>query len=106
MLAAAVVLLKIFEHGSLPLNVGINGMTLGLWGVAWATVWLAPRGAVLLIELLTVARPDVGRLLRADVQRYALLFGISAAVLPPAPVWPSAHRACSCSAPVGGGSEG
>jgi putative ABC transport system permease protein len=81
MLAGAAVVLKIFERGSLPLNVGINGMTVGLFGVALVTVWIAPRGAVLLIELLTVARPDVGRLLRADVQRYALLFGISAAVL-------------------------
>jgi len=81
MLAAAVVVLMIFAHGSLPLNVGINGMSVGLFGVALVTVWIAPRGAVLLIELLTVARPDVGRLLRADVQRYALLFGISAAVL-------------------------
>ena len=81
MVAGAVVVLNIFEHGSLPLNVGINGMTLGLWGVALATVWIAPRGACVLIKLLTVARPDVGRLLRADVQRYALLFGISAAVL-------------------------
>jgi putative ABC transport system permease protein len=81
MLAAAVVVLKIFEHGLLPLNVGINAMTMGLWGVALATVWFAPRGAGLLIDALTVARPDVGRLLRADVQRYALLFGISAAVL-------------------------
>jgi putative ABC transport system permease protein len=81
MVAGAVIVLKIFEHGALPLNVGINGMTVGLWGVALATVWVAPRGAVLLIELLTVVRPDIGRLLRADVQRYALLFGISAAVL-------------------------
>jgi putative ABC transport system permease protein len=81
MLAGAVVVLKIFERGSLPLNVGINGMSLGQSGVALVTLWIAPRGAVLLIELLTVARPDVGRLLRADVQRYALLFGMSAAVL-------------------------
>jgi putative ABC transport system permease protein len=81
LLVCAVVVLKIFERGSLPLNVGINGMSLGQSGVALVTLWIAPRGAVLLIELLTVARPDVGRLLRADVQRYALLFGMSAAVL-------------------------
>jgi putative ABC transport system permease protein len=56
-------------------------MSLGLLGVALVTVWIAPRGALQLIKLLTAARPDIGRLLRADVQRYALLFGISAAVL-------------------------
>jgi putative ABC transport system permease protein len=81
MLAGAGVVLKIFERGSLPLNVGINGMTVGLFGVALVTVWLAPRGAGLLIGLVTVARPDVGRLLRADVRRYTLLFAMSAAVL-------------------------
>jgi putative ABC transport system permease protein len=81
MLAGAVVMLKIFERGSLPLNVGINGMTVGLFGVALVTVWIAPRGAGPLIDLLTVARPDVGRLLRADVRRYTLLFALSAAVL-------------------------
>jgi len=81
LLVSAVVLLRIFEHGWLPLNVGINGMSMGLLGVALVTVWIAPRGAVRLIAVLTAARPDVGRLLRADVQRYALLFGISAAVL-------------------------
>ena len=81
MLAGAGVVLKIFERGSLPLNVGIYGMTVGLFGVALVTVWLAPRGAGLLIGLVTVARPDVGRLLRADVRRYTLLFAMSAAVL-------------------------
>jgi putative ABC transport system permease protein len=81
MLVCAVVVLKIFERGSLPLDVGINGMSVGQSGVALVTLWIAPHGAVLLIGLVTVARPDVGRLLRADVQRYALLFGMSAAVL-------------------------
>lgn len=80
-LVGAVVVMMIFEHGSLPLNVGINAMSLWQFGVALMTVWLAPRGAGLLIELLTVARPDVGRLLGADVRRYALLFAISAAIL-------------------------
>jgi putative ABC transport system permease protein len=42
---------------------------------------LVPRIATPLTGLLTVARPDIGRLLRADVQRYALLFGMSAAIL-------------------------
>jgi putative ABC transport system permease protein len=81
MLAGAVVVLKIFERGSLPLNAGINGMTVGLCGVVLVTMWIAPRAAGLLIELLTIARPDVGRLLGADIRRYALLFAFSAALL-------------------------
>jgi putative ABC transport system permease protein len=80
-LVAAVVVLKIFERGSLPLNVGIYGMTVGLCGVVLVTAWIAPRGAGLLIELLTIARPAVGRLLGADMRRYALLFAVSAALL-------------------------
>lgn len=79
--AGALVLMKVFARGSLPLNVGINGMTAGLYGVILVTVWFAPRGAEKLIDVLTVARPDVGRLLRADVRRYALLFALSAAIL-------------------------
>ena len=81
MLAGAVVVLKIFERGSLPLNMGITGMAVGMFGVALVTVWIAPRGAELLIAVLTVARPDVGRLLRADIRRYTLLFALSAAIL-------------------------
>ena len=61
--------------------VGIDGLTVALFGMALVTVSLVPRIAAPLIHLLTVARPDVGRLLRADVQRYALLFGMSAAIL-------------------------
>ena len=80
-LAGAVVVLKIFERGSLPLNMGINGMTVGLCGVVLVTVWIAPRVAGLLIDLLTIARPAVGRLLGADFRRYALLFAFSAALL-------------------------
>ena len=64
LLAAAVVVLKIFERGSLPLSMGINGLTVALCGVVLVTVWIAPRAAGLSIELLTVARPAVGRLLR------------------------------------------
>lgn len=79
--AAAVVVLEIFERGSLPLNVGINGMTAGLFGLVLVTMCVAPRGALWLIDAFTAARPGVGRLLRADVQRYGLLFGICAAVL-------------------------
>ena len=80
-LAGAFVLLKIFERGSLPLDMGIYGMTVGLFGVALVTVWIAPRGAGPLIELLTIARPAVGRLLGADFRRYALLFALSAGIL-------------------------
>jgi len=81
LMAASVVVLQIFERGSLPLDVGINAMTVGLCGLVLATVWLAPRGARLLIKPLTMARPDVGRLLDADIRRYALLFAFSAALL-------------------------
>jgi putative ABC transport system permease protein len=81
MLVAAVVVLKIFERGSLPLNVGIYGMTVGLCGVVLVTAWIAPRGAGLAIALLTIARPAAGRLLGADVRRYAVLFALSAALL-------------------------
>jgi putative ABC transport system permease protein len=81
LLAGAVVVMKIFERGSLPLNVGINGLTVALCGVVLVTVWFAPRGARVLIELLTIARPAVGRLLGADARRYALLFAFSAALL-------------------------
>lgn len=80
-LVAAVVVLKIFERGSLPLNVGIYGMTVGLCGVVLVTAWIAPRGAGLAITLLTIARPAAGRLLGADVRRYAVLFALSAALL-------------------------
>ncbi len=81
MLAAAVVVLKIFESGSLPLNAGINGMTVGLCGVVLVTAWIAPRGAGLSIEILTIARPAIGRLLGADFRRYTVLFALSAALL-------------------------
>ncbi|SRX96154.1 hypothetical protein [Saccharothrix espanaensis DSM 44229] [Mycobacterium shimoidei] len=81
LLASAVVVLRIFEHGSLPLNAGINGMTLGLCGVVLVTLWCAPRSAERLIDLLTVARPAVGRLLHADIRRYMMLFALSAALL-------------------------
>ena len=78
---ASVVVLKIFERGSLPLNVGIYGMTVGLCGVVLVTAWIAPRGAGLAIRLLTIARPAAGRLLGADARRYAVLFALSAALL-------------------------
>jgi putative ABC transport system permease protein len=81
LLAAAVVLLKIFERGSLPLSMGINGLTVGLCGVVLVTVWIAPRAAGLSSGLLTKVRPAVGRLLGADIRRYTLLFGLSAALL-------------------------
>ena len=81
LLVAAVVVLRIFERGSLPLDVGINGLTVALCGVVLVTMWIAPRGARLLIELLTTARPAVGRLLGADFRRYTMLFAFSAALL-------------------------
>ena len=81
LLVAAVVVLKIFERGSLPLDVGINGLTVALCGVVLVTIWIAPRGARLLIELLTTASPAVGRLLGADFRRYTMLFAFSAALL-------------------------
>jgi putative ABC transport system permease protein len=81
MLAGSVIVMKIFERGSLPLNMGINGLTVALCGVVLVTVWISPRGAGLLTELLTTARPAVGRLLGADLRRYALLFAFSAALL-------------------------
>ncbi len=81
LLAAAVVLLRIFEHGSLPLSMGINGLTVGLCGVVLVTAWIAPRAAGLSSGLLTKARPAVGRLLGADIRRYTLLFAFSAALL-------------------------
>lgn len=81
LLAASVVVLRIFQHGSLPISMGMNGMTVGLFGLVLVTVWLAPLGAGLLIKILTTALPAVGRLLRADFRRYALLFAFSAALL-------------------------
>ena len=81
LLAAAVILLKIFEHGSLPLSMGINGLTVGLCGVVLVTAWIAPRAAGLSSGLLTKVRPAVGRLLGADIRRYTLLFAFSAALL-------------------------
>ena len=81
LLAAAVVLLKIVERGSLPLSMGINGLTVGLCGVVLVTAWIAPRAAGLSSGLLTKVRPAVGRLLGADIRRYTLLFALSAALL-------------------------
>ncbi len=81
MMAGAFAVGKIFARGSLPIDVGINGMTLGMFGLGLVTVWGAPRGAGLSAKLLTAARPDVGRLLNADVRRYTLLFALSAGVL-------------------------
>lgn len=44
-------------------------------------MWFAPRGASPLIASLTAVRPDLGRLLRADMTRYVVLFSLSAAIL-------------------------
>jgi putative ABC transport system permease protein len=81
LVAAAVALLTVFERGSLPLSMGINGLTVALCGVVLVTVWIAPRAAGLSSGLLTNVRPAVGRLLGADIRRYTLLFGLSAALL-------------------------
>jgi putative ABC transport system permease protein len=81
LLAASVVVLSIFERGSLPLSAGMQGMTVGLCGVVLVSAWVAPHAAGLLIGLLTMARPAVGRLLSADFRRYTLLFAFSAALL-------------------------
>jgi len=81
LMTLSVVVLKVFERGSLPLDVGINSMTIGLFGLVLATVWAAPRGARLLVNALASAQPAVGRLLGADIGRYAVLFALSAALL-------------------------
>ena len=82
LLAGAVVVIEDFRARVAAAEDGHQrNLTVAMCGVALVTVWFAPRGAGVLIELLTVARPDVGRLLRADVRRYALLFAFSAAVL-------------------------
>jgi putative ABC transport system permease protein len=80
-LVGAVIVLRVFEHGSLPLNAGINGMALGLCGIVLVTAWAAPRVGALATALLTAVRPAIGRPLGADVRRYALLFALSAALL-------------------------
>jgi putative ABC transport system permease protein len=81
LLIGSVVVLTEFGRGELALDAGSNGMTAGLLGVAFATVSIAPRAAAVLIRGLTAARPDIGRMLGADVRRYNVLFAISAAVL-------------------------
>ncbi|MFW0794083.1 ABC transporter permease [Gordonia sp. CPCC 205515] len=81
LLVGAVLLLQVVARGVLPLAMGINGLTVWLFGVVLVTVWLAPRIAALLIGVFARGRADIGRLLGADIQRYALLFALSAALL-------------------------
>jgi putative ABC transport system permease protein len=81
MMAGAYVLCTMVARGSLPIDAGTNGMTLGMFGLGLVAIWGAPRFAGLSAKLLAVARSDVGRLLNADVRRYALLFALSTAVL-------------------------
>jgi len=81
LLLSSVVVLEVFARGSLSSDAGSNGILLGLLGVAGMTMWIAPRAAAVLIRGVTTLRPDVGRLLGADVRRYGVLFAISAAVL-------------------------
>ena len=80
-LVTAVVVSRMFHRGVLPLNVGIYALSAGQVAVALTTVWLAPRAAAPLINALCTARPDVGRLLRADITRYVVLFALSASVM-------------------------
>lgn len=80
-LVGSVIILRVFERGTLPLSVGINGLTVGLLGVVFVTAWCAPRAAELMIAGLTRVRPAVGRLVAADFRRYAVLFALSAALL-------------------------
>lgn len=80
-LVGAAAATKMFERGSLPFGIGIYGMSAALFGVALVTMWIAPRAARPLITGLTAARPAIGRLVKADNRRYALLFALSAAVL-------------------------
>lgn len=81
MIAVAFVLCVIVARGSLPIDAGTNGMTLGMFGAGLVTVWCAPLIAGKAAELLTRARSDVGRLLSADIRRYSMLFALSAGVL-------------------------
>lgn len=81
LVVGSVVVLGIFGRGSLELGMGSNGMTLGLFGVAFVSAWAAPRAARPLIGLLTRVRPDIGRLLGAEIRRYVVLFALSVAVL-------------------------
>ena len=80
-LVGAYLVMTVFQGGSLPLTAGIYGLTAGQLAVALTTVWFAPRGASPLIASLTAVRPDLGRLLRADMTRYVVLFSLSAAIL-------------------------
>ncbi len=77
----AVLLMLAFNRGQVPLKVGSNGLFLGLLGLTALMVWLTPPAAGLLIRLIERPRPDIGRLVRADVQRYAVLFATTVAVL-------------------------
>lgn len=81
LVAGAVTVSRIFESGSLPLNAGINAMTVGLCGLVLMTMWVAPRAAGVLVGLVTSVRTAVGRLLGADIRRYAVLLAFSAALL-------------------------
>ena len=100
LLAGAVVVLKIFERGSLPLNVGINGIDGGVVrsGVGDGVDRPAWRRAV--------DRVADGRASRRRASAAVPTFGATrcCSLSPPrysprAPAWPSAHTACNCSAP-------
>lgn len=77
----AVVLLREFNAGRLPLTVGSSALFLGLFGLMAFMVWVSAPAAGLLIRSIESRRPDIGRLVRADVERYAVLFATTVAVL-------------------------
>ncbi|MEE3849788.1 ABC transporter permease [Gordonia sp. LSe1-13] len=81
LLAGAAAVMTIFAGGALPLTMGVNGLTIALCGIVLATVWIAPRVAQGAAQAVTSVRPDIGRLLGADLRRYVMLFGLSAALL-------------------------
>ena len=80
-MAGAYALCKMVARGSLPMAMGVNAMTLWMFGVGLVAIWSAPRVAELSAGLVTVVRSDIGRLLSADVRRYTLLFAFSTGVL-------------------------
>lgn len=81
MIGAAVWVLQLFSRGELELSMGNTAMFLGILGLTALLIWLVPPIAVFAARLLSRWRPDVGRLLRADLQRYVMLFGATVTVL-------------------------
>lgn len=80
-IAGAVALLERFQRGLVDLNLGSSGLFLGLAGVAAVTLWATPRIATGLTDVLARRRPRTGRLVAADIRRYATLFATTVAVM-------------------------